>query len=57
MKYGTLACWLFGHKFVEEIWKDGTPNIKKTTVYDGEKLWISKKLDYCCRCGIERKTE
>lgn len=51
MKIGTLACRLFGHKFIgqkEELVKDnGILGIITQTHYQA--------IDYCIRCGIKRE--
>lgn len=53
MKIGTLACKLFGHKFIEKVIRDDYnvdgeyfPNI--TFTYRFER-------SYCVRCGIKRE--
>lgn len=56
MKTGTLKCKLFGHKFTEKVWKDGSPHIQKTVVMSDEKIWETKLLSFCVRCGKEKLT-
>lgn len=51
MRYGTFLCWLFGHKFIEELRNEKMVNgIKDITIQ-------LKQTPICVRCGIDREAK
>lgn len=52
VRIGTLACWLFGHKFITQERRidekaDGTYKLGVITIWDVQ-------TDCCIRCGIDK---
>lgn len=52
VRMGTLACLLFGHKF---IWVGVTEVLREASwEVGGREVVTTKQTDFCVRCGVKR---